>query len=63
MVCALQVQVEAPSDPRRLLKGTQAHMARVKQQREEQRNPRDSDFILHVSHRQTPGWRAGLQGI
>lgn len=55
--------MEAPSDPRRLLRGTVAHMQRVEAQRAEERRSSDGGFILHVSRRTTPQWRAGLPGL
>mmetsp|Transcript_18047 Transcript_18047/g.38828 ORF Transcript_18047/g.38828 Transcript_18047/m.38828 type:complete len:237 (+) Transcript_18047:2-712(+) len=51
---------EAARDPARLLKGTAAHMQRVEAQRKEEAASKDSAFILHVSHRAAPSWRAGL---
>ncbi|GIL80849.1 hypothetical protein Vretifemale_9920 [Volvox reticuliferus] len=57
-----KVQVDVPTDPARLLKGTAAHMQRVQALQAEERKARDSGFILHVSSRVTPTWRLGLQG-
>ncbi|GLC59486.1 hypothetical protein PLESTB_001492500 [Pleodorina starrii] len=57
-----KVHVDVPADPRRLLKGTAAHMQRVQALQAEELKARDSGFILHVSSRVTPTWRAGLQG-
>jgi hypothetical protein len=55
-----KVHVEVPADPTRLLKGTAAHMRRVEENRQEQRQPRDSGFILHTAGLAVPSWRAGL---
>ncbi|KAG2496248.1 hypothetical protein HYH03_005846 [Edaphochlamys debaryana] len=57
-----KVRVEAPSDPSRLLRGTSAQLQRLAATRAEERQPRDSGFILHSARRTTPGWRAGLAG-
>lgn len=55
-----KVHVDAPSDPNRILRGTASQMHRVKENQQEERQPRESGFILHLTGLSVPSWRAGL---
>lgn len=55
-----QVRVEVASDPHRVLRGTSAHMRRVEEQRGQDRQRKDSAFILHPHQSlAVPSWRTG----
>lgn len=45
-------------DPSRVLSATAAAKARLEASKNEQRQSRDSAFILHVAHRAAPSWMA-----
>ena len=63
LLACMQVHVEAKRDPTRLLRGTAAHMLRVRENKENEREGRqakDSSFILHRGgHRTVPSWVGG----
>ncbi len=55
-----QVHVEPERDPSRLLKGTATQMRRLEEKRSEEREGRDSGFILHHGgQRAVPSWAGG----
>ena len=54
------MHVEAERDPGRILKGTETQMRRLEEKRAEEREGRDSSFILHRGgQRAVPSWAGG----